>query len=111
MSKEIQIFEPLEDRVLILPIKKTESEKTAAGIITDTIKKEIRQGEVVAVGPGRYAGETGNFMPTLLHKGDLVIIGVESGLPISVPRENGVVDECVILREADVLILVSKKSE
>lgn len=111
MSKEIQIFEPLEDRCLIKPIKSKEPEVTAGGIITDTIKKEIRQGEVVAVGPGRYAGETGNFMPTILHKGDLVIIGAESGLPIPVPNENGGVDECVILREGDVLIFVSKKSE
>lgn len=102
-------YQPLEDRVLIKPIKKTESEITASGIITDMKKKEVTEGEVVAVGGGRYAGETGVFMPTVLAKGDIVLYGINQGMKIDIPNAEGIIEEHIVIREGDVLFLISRK--
>jgi len=105
-------FSPLEDRVLILPIKQTEVEKTSGGIIiADTVKKEVMEGIVVAVGVGRYAYETGVWIPTVLGVGDKILCGTNQGMAIEVPNENGGKDECRLMREGDVLLLISKKEE
>lgn len=105
-------FSPLEDRVLIKPIKKSEEEKTSGGIIiADTVKKEVTEGIVVAVGVGRYAYETGNWIPTVLGVGDKVLYGTNQGLQIEIPNEDGGKDECRLMREGDCLLLVSKKEE
>jgi co-chaperonin GroES (HSP10) len=101
-------YQPLEDRCIILPIKSTEPEKTASGIITDTIKKETREGIVIAIGQGRYAMETGELVRTVLCKGDLVLIGANGGLPITIQNEAGENQEAVMLREGDVLCLIKK---
>lgn len=101
----------LEDRVLIKPVKQTEIQKTAAGIITDMVKKETAEGVVISVGRGYTARDTGVFVPTILAKGDLVLYGVNTGMPIDVPDENGDKQECKLLREGDILILISKKAK
>ena len=102
-------YSPLEDRVLIREIKKTEPEKTASGIIIDMAKKEVLEGEVINVGQGRYASETGTFIPTCLNKGDLVLYGKNNGMPITIENGNGK-EDVVLMRESEVLLLV-KKSE
>lgn len=107
MNKE---FQPLEDRCVILPVKNTEPQTTESGIITDMMKKETREGVVVSIGIGRYAGETGALIPTCLVKGDLVLIGSNGGLPITIQNKEGQNEEAVIMREGDVLCLI-KKSE
>jgi co-chaperonin GroES (HSP10) len=98
-------YEPLEDRVLIREVKKTEPEKTAGGIITDMVKKEVKEGEVVAVGQGYTARDTGTFIPTILHKGDIVLYGINAGMPIEIQNGNGK-EECRLMRESDVLCLL-----
>jgi chaperonin GroES len=48
---------PIGDRVLVKPAPK--EEKTESGIfIPDTAKEKPQYGQVVAVGQGRYAGDT-----------------------------------------------------
>jgi co-chaperonin GroES (HSP10) len=106
-----QKYDPLEDRILVKEIKKTEPEKTEAGIITDTIRKETVQGIVVAAGPGFTARDTGTFIPTVLHRGDIVVYSPNSGMPLEVPNEEGGKDECRLMREGDILILVKKVDE
>jgi len=103
-------FQPLEDRILVKPIKKTETEVTEGGIvIPDTVKKEVAEGIVVAAGPGRYANETGAAIPCMLGKGDHVLYGVNQGLEIEIDGDSG--KELVrILREGDILLIISKKS-
>lgn len=104
-------FSPLEDRVLVKPIKQTEEEKTAGGIIVaPTVKKETSEGIVVSVGLGYAARETGVFVPTVLGAGDKVLYGASAGMPIEIPNEDGVKEEYVLMREGDVLMLISKKS-
>lgn len=104
------VYTPLEDRVLIKPIKKTESEKSDGGIILDPVKKEVAEGVVFAIGEGRYAPENGTFIPNVLRKGDVVLYGVNAGMPFEVPDETGKKTEMRLLREADVLAFI-KKSE
>ncbi len=108
---KFKLYEPLEDRILVKPIKKTEPETTASGLIVDMKKKEVLEGEVLNVGIGRHAYETGHFIPTVLRKGDIVLYGINQGMPIEVPNESGSKDECVVMREGDVLFLISRKEE
>ena len=47
-------LEPLEDRVVVKPIEE-ETQRTPTGIIIpDTAKEKPQEGEVVAIGPGRF---------------------------------------------------------
>ncbi len=103
-------FQCLEDRVLVLPIKKTESETSEAGLILDMKVRDTMEGEVVAVGQGYTARDTGVFVPTVLHKKDIVLIGKNTGTPIDVPDETGKQIEHLLLRESDVLCLIKKSS-
>lgn len=119
----VKEYQPLEDRVLVIVIKPEtnitaqgtglvgDSGKTEGGIfIPGTAKKETIEAVVHAVGQGRFAGETGAFMPTVLHKGDLVLVGFNSGMLMDVPVAEKIV-EMKLLREADVLLLIKKKEE
>ena len=103
-------FQPLEDRVLIKPLKQTSPETTEAGLILDMKKKEVGEGIVHAIGNGRYATETGEFMENVLRKGDVVLYGLNAGMALDVPDETGVKIEMRLLRESDILLLI-KKSE
>lgn len=104
-------FQPLEDRVLVKPIKNTESEKSESGIILDMVKKEVGEGVVHAAGHGRYAGETGTFIPTILAKGDVVLYGIHTGMPLDVPDEDGKKTEMRLMRESDILLVIKKTDE
>ena len=54
-------FRPLGDRVLVKRVE--EESKTKGGIIIpDTAKEKPQEGEVVAVGPGRF-GDSGDRLP------------------------------------------------
>jgi chaperonin GroES len=105
----MQTYSPLEDRVLVRPIVSKEPEKTDGGLFIPTsAKKEVAYGEVVSVGPGRYASETGTFMPTVLGKGDTILYGIGNGMPVSIENGEGR-EEVLLMREPDILLLVSKK--
>lgn len=96
---------PLEDRILVKPIKKSDIEKTDGGIfIPDVVKKDVSEGEVISVGNGRYAIETGVFIPNYLYPGDKVLFGSQQGMPVDVGGE-----ELRIMRESDVLLLIERK--
>jgi chaperonin GroES len=65
---------PLGDKVLVRPFGKDELEKKSASgiIIPDTVSKEAPdQGEVMAVGPGRY--DAGQIIPMTVKVGDKVL--------------------------------------
>lgn len=100
-------YEPLEDRVLLRPHKAEEGQKTEGGIILDTVKKETQEATVVSVGLGRYAGETGVFMPTVLCPGDLVLIPDGYGMNIDTDSEKGL----RLVREGDIIMRLKKVSE
>jgi chaperonin GroES len=86
---------PLEDRVVIRPAE--EAETMRGGLyIPDTAKEKPTQGEVIAVGPGRF--EKGERLPMDLKVGDKVIYGKYSGTPFTIEGE-----EVMIIKASDVL--------
>jgi chaperonin GroES len=94
-SKPTIKIQPLEDRVVILP--SDEAEAMRGGLyIPDTAKEKPTQGEVIAVGPGRF--EKGERVPVDLKVGDKVIYGKYSGTPFTVEG-----DEVIIIKAGDVL--------
>jgi chaperonin GroES len=89
---------PLADRVVIKAIE--EAEQMRGGLyIPDTAKEKPQQGEIIAVGPGRY--EDGKLIPMGVKVGDKVLYGKYSGTEVTIDGEN-----YLILRESDVLAIV-----
>lgn len=91
---------PLEDRIVVRPIEA--EEKTKSGIVLpDTAKEKPMQGEVIAVGPGRY--EDGKRVPMDVKVGDRVIYSKYGGTEVKIEGE-----EYIILSSRDVLAIVEK---
>ena len=67
--------------------------------IPDTAKEKPQQGEIIAVGPGKY--EDGKLVPMSV-KVDKVLYGKYSGTEITLDNE-----QFLILRESDVLAVVA----
>src|ERR1700686_1651126 len=94
---------PLEDRIVVRP---GESEETTASglVIPDTAKEKPQQGEVIAVGPGRRAENTGELVPVDVAAGDTVGYSKYGGTEILFEGED-----LLILSSRDVLAKISKK--
>ncbi|MCL4446140.1 MAG: co-chaperone GroES [Actinobacteria bacterium] len=93
---------PLDDRIVVRP---GESEETTASglVIPDTAKEKPQQGEVLAVGPGRRAENTGDVIPLDVAVGDTVVYSKYGGTEITVDGED-----LLILSGRDVLAKLSK---
>jgi chaperonin GroES len=90
-------LQPLEDRIVVRPSEA--EEKTASGlVIPDTAKEKPQQGEVLAVGPGRRAENTGELIPLDVAVGDVVVYSKYGGTEITVEGED-----LLILSGRDVL--------
>jgi chaperonin GroES len=90
---------PLADRVVVKPLE--EAEQMRGGLyIPDTAKEKPQQGEIVAVGPGKY--EDGKLVPMGVKTGDKVLYGKYSGTEVTLDGE-----QVLILRESDVLAVIS----
>ena len=90
---------PLEDRIAVLPSE--EEQTTVSGIvIPDTAKEKPQEGEVMAVGPGRF--EDGQRIPMDVNVGDTVIYSKYGGTEVKVEG-----DEYLVLSARDVLAVVS----
>lgn len=90
------MLRPLGDRIVLRPGK--EEEVTRGGIVLpDTAKKRPREGEVLAVGPGKIL-ENGERAPMEISVGDTVIYSEYGGTTIEIGE-----DEYVILDEGSVL--------
>lgn len=93
-------LEPLADRVVVKPSKS--EEVTKGGIVLpDTAKEKPQEGEVIAVGPGKY--EEGKRIPLEVKVGDKVIYSKYGGTEVKI---EGV--EHLILKESDILAIVSR---
>ena len=89
---------PLADRVVIKAME--ESEQMRGGLyIPDTAKEKPQQGEIIAVGPGKY--EDGKLVPMGVKVGDKVLYGKYSGTEVTIEG-----DALLILRESDVLAVI-----
>ena len=89
---------PLADRVVVKALEETESMRGGL-YIPDTAKEKPQQGEVMAVGPGKF--EDGKRVDMELKVGDKVLYGKYSGTEVTVDGE-----QYLILRESDVLAVV-----
>ena len=95
-------LQPLEDRIVVR--QNEAEEKTASGlVIPDTAKEKPQQGEVLAVGPGKRAENTGELIPLDISVGDTVVYSKYGGTEITI---NG--DDVLILTSRDVLAKVVK---
>lgn len=90
-------LQPLDDRIVVRP---SEAEETTASglVIPDTAKEKPQQGEVLAVGPGRRADQTGEVIPMDVAVGDTVIYSKYGGTEITFDGED-----VLILNARDVL--------
>ena len=89
---------PLADRVVIKALEETEQMRGGL-YIPDTAKEKPQQGEIVAVGPGRF--DEGKRVPMDLKVGDKVLYGKYSGTEVTIDGE-----QLLILRESDVLAVI-----
>jgi chaperonin GroES len=93
-------LQPLDDRIVVRPSEA--EEKTASGlVIPDTAKEKPQQGEVIAVGPGRRADNTGELIPFDIAVGDKVVYSKYGGTEITIDGED-----LLILTGRDVLAKV-----
>jgi chaperonin GroES len=90
---------PLSDRVVIKAL--ADSEQMRGGLyIPDTAKEKPQQGEIIAVGPGRF--EKDKRVPMDVKVGDKVLYGKYSGTEVTIDGE-----QLLILRESDVLAVIN----
>ena len=98
-DKNATTVKPLSDRVVVKALE--EAEQMRGGLfIPDTAKEKPQQGEIVAVGPGKY--EDGKLVPMTLKVGDKVLYGKYSGTEVTLNS-----DQVLILRESDVLAVIA----
>ncbi len=91
-------IQPLGDRVVVRPLE--EAEEMRGGLyIPDTAKEKPRQGEILAVGPGRF--EKGERVPMEVKVGQKVLYSKYAGTDVRVGDE-----EVLIIKESDVLAVV-----
>jgi len=92
---------PLQDRVILRRIE--EGEQVRGGIIIpDTAKEKPQEGEVVAVGEGKYR-EDGTRQTLDVRVGDRVLFGKYSGSEVKIENE-----ELLIMREEEILGIIQR---
>ena len=90
---------PLSDRVVVRALEETEQMRGGL-FIPDTAKEKPQQGEIIAIGPGKY--EDGKLVPMTVKVGDKVLYGKYRGTEVTLDNEN-----YLILREADVHAVIN----
>ena len=93
-------IKPLEDRILV---KTLEAEQTTASglVIPATAQEKPQEGEVVAVGPGRFNEDGDERIPLDISVGDKVIYSKYGGTEVKYGGE-----EFLILSARDVLAVI-----
>ncbi len=95
-------IKPLEDRIVVKPLDAEQT--TASGlVIPDTAKEKPQEGEVLAVGPGRFDDEGEKRIPLDVKVGDTVLYSKYGGTEVKYSGE-----EYLILSARDVLAVIEK---
>ena len=95
-------LQPLEDRIVVKP--NDAEETTASGlVIPDTAKEKPQQGEVLAVGEGRWDEDGEKRIPMDIKVGDTVVYSKYGGTEFTVDG-----DDVLILNGRDVLAVRKK---
>ena len=92
-------IKPLEDRIVI---RQVEAEQTTASglVIPDTAKEKPQEGEVVAVGAGRF-DDKGERVPMDVKVGDKVVFSKYGGTELKYGNE-----EFLVLGARDILAII-----
>jgi chaperonin GroES len=94
-------IKPLHDRVIVKRIE--ESDKTAGGLfIPDSAKEKPQEGEVIAVGEGKYKDD-GTRQTLDVKAGDRILFGKYSGSEITIDNE-----ELLMMREDEILGIIER---
>lgn len=95
-------IKPLEDKILV---EATAAETTTASglVIPDTAKEKPQEGEVLAVGPGRWDDEGDKRIPMDVKVGDVVLYSKYGGTEVKYDSE-----EYLVLSARDILAVVEK---
>ena len=95
-------LQPLEDRIVVKPGDAEET--TASGlVIPDTAKEKPQEGEVLAVGPGRWDEDGEKRIPVDVAVGDIVVYSKYGGTEITSEGQD-----VLILNARDVLAVIKK---
>jgi chaperonin GroES len=96
------VLKPLEDRIVVKPL---EAEQTTASglVIPDTAKEKPQEGEVVAVGPGRFDESGAKRIPMDVSTGQIVLYSKYGGTEVKYAGE-----EYLVLSARDVLAVIEK---
>jgi chaperonin GroES len=96
------VLKPLEDRIVVRPL---EAEQTTASglVIPDTAKEKPQEGEVLAVGPGRFDDAGAKRVPMDVSVGDVVLYSKYGGTEVKYHGE-----EYLVLSARDVLAIIEK---
>ncbi len=97
-------IKPLHDRVIV---KRIEENTTTSGgiIIPDSAKEKPQEGEIIAVGEGKYK-EDGTRQTLDVKEGDRVLFGKYSGSEITLDNE-----EFLMMREDEILGIINRAGE
>jgi len=94
-------IKPLHDRVIVRRIE--ENTTTTGGIIIpDSAKEKPQEGEIIAVGEGKYK-EDGTRQTLDVKEGDRILFGKYSGSEITLDGE-----ELLMMREDEVLGIINR---
>ncbi|HEV7474018.1 MAG TPA: co-chaperone GroES [Pyrinomonadaceae bacterium] len=94
-------IKPLHDRVIVKRIE--EGEQVRGGIIIpDSAKEKPQEGEVIAVGEGKYR-EDGSRQTLDVQAGDRVLFGKYSSSEIKIDGQ-----ELLIMREDEILGIIQR---
>ena len=93
-------IKPLEDRIVV---QANDAESTTASglVIPDTAKEKPQEGEVLAVGPGRFLDEGEKRIPLDVKVGDTVLYSKYGGTEVKYSGE-----EYLVLSARDVLAVI-----
>ena len=96
---------PLHDRVIIRRIEDNVNQTAGGLFIPDSAKEKPQEGEVIAVGEGKYK-EDGTRQTLDVKEGDRILFGKYSGSEIKLDGE-----EFLIMREDEILGVIERAGE
>ena len=96
---------PLHDRVIIRRIEDNVNQTAGGLFIPDSAKEKPQEGEVIAVGEGKYK-EDGTRQTLDVKAGDRILFGKYSGSEIKLDGE-----EFLIMREDEILGIINRAGE
>ena len=101
MSTQTSQIRPLGNRVLV---KRSRATTSKGGILLpDSAQEKPKQGEIVAVGPGKM-DEHGKIQKTVLKAGDLVLFSSYAGTEVKTEETEA---EYLIMSEDEILGILS----